>query len=288
MRIAIDVSNIYHRAYAVVSGYENFNIQRKKYQIMLFKKFMTDITSIVRNIRQNADDTVILCFDSKHYFRTNIDNKYKGNRAKKTQEFYDIINYIFTILNRHNLNAVKIDLLEADDLLCLSSNIDEEFTVLVSNDADIRQLVNENVVVYTANSLNNKVYCSDLNVVKNKLPKYYKIAEKIDVDYLKLEKLLLGDIGDNVSRIIRKGIGSSKIKKLYETMKGFSDIENHLENPYFSIDFDEYKKQLKLVILNRDYMPKSAVKIFDNIRFTKNFPMYAEELIKDTKYDASF
>lgn len=288
MRIAIDVSNIYHRAYAVVSGYENFNIQRKKYQIMLFKKFMTDITSIVRNIRQDADDVVILCFDSKHYFRTNIDSKYKGNRAKKTQEFYDIINYIFTIFNRHNLNAVKIDLLEADDLLCLSSTIDEEFTVLVSNDADIRQLVNENVVVYTANSLNNKVYCSDLNVVKNKLPKYYKIAEKIDVDYLKLEKLLLGDIGDNVSRIIRKGIGSSKIKKLYETMNGFSDIENHLENPYFYIDFEEYKKQLKLVILNRDYMPKSAVKIFDKIQLTKNFPMYADELIKDTKYDASF
>lgn len=264
MRVAIDISNTYHKSYSIVSNYEGFDITETKWQLTLGRKFVTDLLSIVKKFPEATQ--VILCFDSAGNFRKTLSTEYKAQRSKKAQEFYDLLHEIHGILKSKNINCAKIDGLEADDLLALChESKGNMFTVLVSNDEDIRQLVDDSTVVFTASSINYKVFCNTVKAVAKNIPDFVSTATVVDPTLIQYEKLFLGCDGDNVKRIFPRGKGPKAVKQVHELVyKGEYDLENALKQFGYEISNNVINEQMKLVFLGSNYMPQNLSEEFYN------------------------
>lgn len=277
MRIAIDISNCYHKSYAIVSNYSGFDITEEKWQLVLGRKFITDLLSILKKFEDRTE--VILCFDASNYFRKQISPDYKGTRSKKQQEFYDVINEMFDLLVSKNLNCIKIDGLEADDILALCAESAKNiFTVLVSNDEDIRQLVDGNTVVFTANSNNLKVFCDSINTVGKNIPTMVGLSKVINPDIIFYEKLLLGCSGDNVKRLLPKGHGPAKVRKIFDFMGQGpdNDLLTSLKHfGYIDISYDDIQNQMQMVALGSLYMPTELSQEFYKFEINK-IPVFTD------------
>jgi len=262
IRIVIDMSNIFYRSFSIISKSEiEFDIKSKKYQKILVEKNIIDILSLVRKFNNVSE--VFLCFDSENYFRKEIDVEYKANRNKKEKEFYDIQDKVLEIFNYNNFNCLKIEGLEADDLLVLCSESTEKFTILISNDEDIRQLANHKNVIFTANSLNSKIFYSELNYDLHLINNHEKLFTQVDPYFTLFCKLLIGCEGDNVSRIVKSGIGYKTLEKMYEKVV-LEDLGFEEGLKLFNIKIDEklLQKQFKMVELNSCNMPIELVDKF--------------------------
>lgn len=298
MKLVIDVSNCFHKSYSIIAGYAGFNVWEKKWQNMFVRKFITDLLSIISRFENNKKH-VILCFDSDNYFRKAISADYKGTRTKKEQPFYDCLNEIETVLNRcESFNCIKLDGLEADDLLALSSEFIEDFCILVSNDEDIRQLADEKTVIYTANTTNLKVFCSKESVVLGNIPNFRNISEIVDPEKIFYKKLLLGCTGDNVERILPKGNGEKKVEQIYLNYiqkhefrfvthdvrkSNLIDLINVLSEFGFEIGLDRIVKQLKMVGLGSKFVPFEVDKnLFNTSNSFKEITL--QNLLKNTSY----
>jgi len=284
MKVGIDVSNIYHRSYAIVSGYDGFDITKLEWQQKLGRKFITDIASLTKKF--NASE-LMLAFDAKPYFRNDIRSDYKGNRTRKEQEFYDVINDIYDLLKKSGYNAVKIPGLEADDLLALYGE-QKDFTVLITNDADVRQCISPNTVVFTANSRNYKIFAVNTQIVIDNLGKEYaQYAQVIDPSLLRFEKVLLGDSGDNVARLLPKGNGPKKVKQVYDKFLG-SDMSTDEIMKSFGFDISEQKflEQIRMVALGSMYIPRNLYKewLMQSKSFGSKTQLQIKEVFKGTKY----
>lgn len=293
MNIVIDLNNIYHRAYAVVSGYDGFDLEQKRSQYVLGRKCITDIMSIIQKLNFSVEkDKVFICMDGINIFRKNIDSDYKANRTRKKEEFYNVLNEVYNVLFIKGFNVIQIQELEADDLLCLfSESLDsKELTILVSNDKDVKQLVDDNIVVYTANSLNNKIFCKkdEYDIVSFYLNELADLFTEIDPEFIKFEKILLGDSGDNVPKLLPKGVGTRRVSNMYDKVKSYKNIENLIGVDLTNITSEQLKHQEKLVILSSENMPDKCLKEFNEK--CKNFinkphSLNFREVIANTFFD---
>lgn len=255
IRTGIDISNTYHKSYAIVSNYEGFDINEEKWQLTLGRKFVTDLLSIIKKF---PDSQVMFAFDSTDNFRKVISKEYKANRTRKEQAFYDLLDEIYEILKGKGYNTVKINGLEADDILALyhENAYLDDFTVLVSNDEDIRQLVDENTVVFTANTSNYKLYCDSIKTVAKNAPNFISEAHVVNPLIIFFKKLLLGCDGDNVKRILPKGQGPAKVEKICDYItKNDAQLDDALSHFGYDITNEELMKQTKLVCLGSSFMP---------------------------------
>ena len=285
MRVAIDISNTYHKSYAIVSNYPDFDITQEKWQLTLGRKFVTDLLSIVKKFPSAKQ--VILAFDAKDNFRKSLSVEYKAHRSRKQQEFYDVLQEIHDILAEKGLNCAKIDGLEADDIMALcNESAGDMFSVLVSNDEDLRQLVSENTVVFTANTNNFKLFCDKVHTVAKHFPDFIQAAQSIDPDLIFFEKLFLGCDGDNVKRLLPKGHGPKKVQAIYEKLN-YTDlsIEQVLKDFGYDITEEQINAQTKMVCLGSQYMPKHLSDIY----FKKSFNFVPVEtdmkkLLQGTRY----
>jgi len=286
MRISIDISNNYHKSYAIVSNYEGFDIKQEKWQLTLGRKCITDLLSIVKKFPDA--EQVIFSFDAKNEnFRKALNKTYKANRTKKEQEFYDLLDEIYNIFLHKGYNAIRIEGLEADDILALSrESAKNMFCVLVSNDEDIRQLVNCRTVVFTANTNNYKLYCDTLNTVAKNIPEMVPAAQSINPDLILFEKLLLGCQGDNVERLLPKGHGPQKVKKIYELVYNDEyDLENALKQCGYDITYELIRNQYNLVGLSSIHMPDKLVEQFYQIEInSKKVDTEMKTLLSNTRF----
>lgn len=267
IRIAIDMSNIFYRSFSIISKTEeNFDIKNKKYQKILVEKNIIDILSLIRKFNNVSE--VFLCFDSENYFRKKLDIEYKANRNKKEQEFYDVQDKVLEIFKNNGFNCLKIEGLEADDLLALCSESTEKFTILISNDEDIRQLINYKTVVFTANSLNSKIFYSELNNDLHLINNHERLFTQVDPYFTLFCKILIGCEGDNVKRIVKSGIGPKTLERMYEKVV-LEDLGFEKGLKFFNIEINDeiLQKQFKMVELNSCNMPKQLVDEFYNISF---------------------
>jgi 5'-3' exonuclease len=267
IRIGIDMSNIFYRSFSIISKTEiDFDIKKEKYQKILVEKNIIDILSLVRKFNNVSE--VFLCFDSENYFRKEIDIEYKANRTKKEKEFYDVQDKVLEIFKYNNFNCLKIEGLEADDLLALCSESTEKFTILISNDEDIRQLADHKTVVFTANSLNSKIFHSELNHDLRFINNHEKLFINVDPCFTLFCKLLIGCEGDNIKRIIKSGIGPKTLEKMYKKVI-LEDLGFEKGLKFFNVEINEdlLQKQFKMVELNSCNMPIELVDKFYNSSF---------------------
>lgn len=144
----------------------------------------------------------IVVFDSRPSFRLQIYPQYKGNRPNAPIDW----GIIEASISEHYLH-VKHPLLEADDLIYLISKICFSFgshSIIVSSDSDMQQVVD---------------MCNSLQYCPRK--KDY-ISYPTQYDWI--NKVFLGDVSDNIPRILPKGVGPKTLDRIRGGKFGYVDV----------------------------------------------------------------
>ena len=242
--LCIDWSNIAFRSLYMMGGYGSApgSFDTKDECDRYIGKMATDIAYIVRSFMPAK---VVFCTDSKHSWRKDVYEDYKANRERPDTFNWD---NIFDALNRFKAHLeskgylfAETEHAEADDLMALIKEtvIDAGYpdfanmnVILVSADADIRQLISFNrdthqycavfneigrgpggfkhiyvtpemLEWYNDTTTGNDIFFTGLDAdrqyLKGILDSNLKIRiEAVDPESVLLTKIFCGDDGDNV------------------------------------------------------------------------------------------
>jgi len=153
--LALDWTNLAFRSLYMANGFNGSATYDNQEEINNYiGKMAMDISYILRMYTPNK---VVFCIDSKHSWRKDIIGTYKFNRVKSSEYNWD---NIFAALDSFKEHLKKLGFIfaevehaEADDMLALVKEItfqEPAFQnynlVLVSADADIRQLIDFNPI----------------------------------------------------------------------------------------------------------------------------------------------
>ena len=157
--LVLDWSNLLFRSLFMNSLYnQNSGYNRIEELKSFMYKFTTDICSIVNIFRPN---NIIVASDAQHAWRKevlpgdNVTPGYKSNRKKNENINWDNIykcsDDLQEILKKYSMHIAKIERCEADDIAALCKEVVFEKypdynIIIVSADADIRQLIDFNEV----------------------------------------------------------------------------------------------------------------------------------------------
>ena len=221
--LILDLSYVnFYRFYATVQWYKNAHPEEtieKGYDwsknVVFMEKFKKMFITHYKNyIKKFKIDKIIIARDCPRddIWRVSLYPEYKGTRkinyaknkfmgGKVFKWCYE--NIIPELLNE-NAIQIKVDNLEADDLIYLSSkkivddNMESNITI-ISSDHDLLQIIDlsPNISLYTAN-------------VKCYNDKYSGSA-----NYECFKKAILGDKSDNIASIFKR-CGIKTVKKLYD------------------------------------------------------------------------
>ena len=151
INLVFDMSNMFFRSMYIVGGYgkESYTFDHQQELDQLMRKVATDISYIVRTVNPAR---IVLTMDARSW-RKDIEIEenegYKGNREKSEHvnwdNVYSIMDEFGGLMKQQGAIVSKIETAEADDLMCLWRDEftynQKEHTIIVSGDADIRQLV---------------------------------------------------------------------------------------------------------------------------------------------------
>lgn len=157
--LVLDWSNLMFRSlfmnglYGNVSGYNRIEDIRS-----FMYKFTTDICSVINIFKPS---NIIIATDAQHAWRKyilpgdNIDDGYKSNRKKSDNINWDNIygcsDNLQNILEQYKMHIGKTQHIEADDIAAMCKELvfekyNDYNIIIVSADADIRQLIDFNPV----------------------------------------------------------------------------------------------------------------------------------------------
>lgn len=257
--IYIDVSNLIHRLFNITlrdtiieeigaTYYNNLNTEEKNKIKLKYSSNIPDLLlkhKILNNLRTLGkrfdldNSNFYLVFDSrawrKDYIKNNnIDIDYKAGRNKDLADnVYKYIDWVFNNCIKLNYKRLKIDGLEADDIIALNVLNDKKNEhIVISNDQDFYQLMkNSN--------------CKIFNPSKKELLNYSEEEANIQLNL----KIMVGDNSDNIPKIapeLNADGRSLKIqfgeKTVYKVLKETNcDIDKTIDIFVEKI----YKKQLK-------------------------------------------
>ena len=179
VNLIIDSNNLFYGSTSLDNYAKKMGVRLPKTEKLLgskealdlfVEKISFDIYMIKSNI-QIADD-VYLVQDSSSW-RKDFDKNYKRNRNAKNQEI-DWGNFekgVERLLEEQDyLIRVKVDKLEADDIICLLDNtlLKEDETalnIIVSTDGDFKQLLKPRTIIYNQYYKNTRfMFSKDWNV----------------------------------------------------------------------------------------------------------------------------
>ena len=270
--ILIDISyTTFYRFYATIRWYSyaykneyttykkdpTYDWFNNKIFIEKYEKMYLD--SIIRIIKKNIfnNSNIFFCMDSpiEKIWRTTIFPDYKCNRKEiiLKYNYQTIFEYTYNhiipniIINHKNINTIKINNVEADDIIaciCLyMKDIDKQIYIL-SGDDDFLQLGRKNISFYNyktkkpiilseedaINSLNKKIILGDKSdCIKGIYEKGYKIKKK---------DLLNSDILNKYLSI------NQNAKKQYDFNKQMIDF-NYIPKKYYNIIISYYLSLFK-------------------------------------------
>ena len=199
---------------------------------------------------------LVICYDSKHYWRRDYFPQYKNNRKKTRDSSGHDWDAIFECLN--NIKAELIEFFpykvlevygaEADDIiaaLCLELEFDNGKTLILSGDKDFIQLHKyRNVTQYS--------------------PITKKFVNGIDPDEYLYEHILKGDVSDGVPNVLsvdntftdglrQKPLGKKKIAEwagpMCEQFLPNDEVRRNYQRNKKLIDLKESPKELYLECL---------------------------------------
>jgi len=235
-KIICDISNWYHRNYAVNS---QLTTTLEDGTHLVTGGIYGTINTIKRLEREFGGDNcqVFLLFDnatSSINKRKEIDPDYKGNRTKKDHTFYQGLDYLrFILMNyKDNYTVLHRPQFEADDLvLPLIDKFDKyENILLVSEDMDWSRLISDNVYWYAKKKVwDVEMFTEEYGFSPN---------SKSVVFY----KAIRGDASDNIPKGII-GIRETIVRQLINDYENVDDMLNNLESiTYLS---DKWKQKIR-------------------------------------------
>lgn len=210
--LILDGNAILHRAFYALPRLTT----KDKKPINAVYGFLLVLFKVIREFRP---DYLAVAFDfPAPTFRSKIFKEYKAHRPKAPQEFYQQIPVLKEILQNFKIKIFEKEGYEADDVIgtiCekIKKNDQKIQILIVTGDADMLQLVDENIQIYLL-----KRGIKDINVYdKEKVLKEFEILPQYIPDF----KALFGDPSDNIPGVV--GIGK---KTALSLIKEFSSLEN--------------------------------------------------------------
>ena len=269
--VVIDISYVAHKSYFIAK-----KVNKSVSDDLLLDILKRDLINIYNRLNIQK---IYLAFDSYSalYWRKNIDAMYKANRINKQQDYCTAIDQLYKeLLIDNRFISIKIDEAEADDIIALV--IDAYWdtnNLIISNDSDLRQLLDKNVMIYNSNSTYPIVFCHELYNYKDfpYLKLYPKCKlKKVNPVFELMLKILNGDSTDNIKPLV-----SISKKKAIEFYNSF--LKKQLDCNLYNYDFlsiklqeflkkeieiteDNLKKQLSLVVLDKSFFPEKIVNQF--------------------------
>lgn len=165
--LCIDWSNIMYRSLFMSQGYGNKSTYSTDKEIESFIwKMTTDLSYILRTFKP---DKSIFAIDSPHPWRKEVlpgDDGYKNNRKKKDdlnwEGIFKASEELKEIMKNHGFSFAEVVNAEGDDLMaivkeCCNNSDNPKNLIIVSADADIKQLVSFNK--------NNNSFCMVYNTI---------------------------------------------------------------------------------------------------------------------------
>ncbi len=267
--ILIDTSYVsFYRFYAIIKwlsmahGKEykdhinnpNYNWLDDKLFLEKYEKMYFESIKKILGKQIFSNSQIIFCMDTprENIWRTQISTNYKSDRIdlSKKNNFKPIFKYTYShiipnILKHKNIKLLKIDELEADDLIGIIIKYYEENDInkkiyLISGDNDFLQLGRPNL--FFVNFKNKKKFI-ELNQEEAKL--------------LLHKKILLGDKSDCISSIFPPKFSLQKKKEITNSIENFNvwleknkeykmkyDINTKL------IDFNYIPEKFKIKVIN--------------------------------------
>ena len=225
--IIFDGNFIYHRAFSIWSSYykgENLSdvLAEKEGRQRLIRKAIIDFCAIINKFEECIDlNKVAFVFD-KLSWRYKIYPNYKYALTKVKGDHYDgfldVLGRLQRMLESKGFIVTCVEGAEGDDMLAVWAYINScqdnnNHTLIITADSDIRQLVSDRL----------SVYCPILK--KETLYKHYEAPLTLEnlleditvVDVNPIEviigKALLGDKSDNIPQL-KKGFGPAAFTKL--------------------------------------------------------------------------
>lgn len=176
-----------------------------------------------KSIKEIKPKFIIACFDHpSKTFRHKKFKEYKAQRPKTPKEIVDQIPKIKKVFKKFNIPILEKEGFEADDLIATVAQKnflqeDDMETYIMSGDADLFQLVNEKIKVYTLGKGVKQTLIYD----KDKIISRFSLLPEQLVDF----KALVGDASDNVPGV--SGIGKKTATNL---LSEFRTLENIYKN----------------------------------------------------------
>jgi len=218
--LLVDSQNLFHRASHVTKGNIDLRVGMSMH---------ISIMSMASAWRMFSANHVVMgleCSNANNW-RKLFDDRYKSNRKvardAMTEKERDEMTYLmaaFTDLTtfmaeKTNATVLQCPVAEADDMIArwIATHPDDEH-IIVSSDRDFYQLLADNVVQF--NGVTRTVFATseDHPMLKGiVLPYDTKIEVIEDTEYLLFEKIIRGDMGDNVFSAfpgVRKASGKGK------------------------------------------------------------------------------
>jgi len=225
-------------------------IFKEKYESMYLKSIKKLI-----GLKNYENSIILFCLDSfklaiwrekyhKDYKGSRIDLSLKNNYKPAFNETYNRIIPDLVKNNQGKIFQMQINNLEADDIigtickyLDKSDNLVNIF--LISGDNDFLQLGRPNLFFYS---------------YKSKTP---RILTKKEAKQMLKQKILTGDISDNIPSIFPKDRIRLSIKQRKEIINDKQKLKEYLNE-----DKEAYKKyKLNQLIIDFDYIPKKYQKL---------------------------
>lgn len=210
----LDGNSYAYRAYYAIRGLKN----SKGFPTNAILGFFNMLNKI---IREEKPDYIAVAFDKKApTFRHKKYKQYKSHRKPMPEDLVTQLPWIKKVLTTLNISIFEEKGYEADDIIATLANRFDNGRLkiyMASNDKDILQLVNHNLMVYKPYSKNN----SPLYKKEDIRERYCVPAERI-TDFLALK----GDSSDNIPGV--PGIGKKTAAKLINQYGGIEDIYSNL------------------------------------------------------------
>lgn len=238
--LVLDAANLYMRC-LYGTGYDPTDDNFTMYKIQLLR-------SLQRTLLQFNPDRVIVCQEGFHNWRKELYPSYKANRITGRQQSAIDFDKFFSVNDKFvedfkniakNIEFLRVARCEADDLVATVVKTQQQANVIVqSNDRDFYQLFKyKNYKQWNAHK-----------------QEFVQVANP--ESYL-TEKIILGDVGDNVPRIsgLKRGQGPKYVERavlpnLDEWLEQ-TNSKADWERNYKLISFDAIPEELTTEIANQ-------------------------------------
>lgn len=228
MNIIFDGNFLFWRSFSIFSTYYKGQdmcevLSDPEKQQVLIRKCVINFCSTLNKFKKV--DKIIFVIDSRSWrYSLYDDYKYALTRVKEDyyKYFIEILNSFEKLLRKRGMIVSRVDGAEGDDLMYIwslyLSYFNNEETIIITGDSDIRQLITDKVSLLNDNSKNFNFYC--LNKSGNYWNDYFdndvNIITVNPIEIL-LYKVVMGDTSDNIPKL-KKGFGDKAFNKFLDSL----------------------------------------------------------------------